>query len=164
MTAMSKKFSVKAKPTMAEALAELQELYDSLPALACKGLCYDACTVIDASELERRRMAEHGVELPPMDSGAHDRLKTLIEAGRTPRCPALSPLNTCRVYEVRPLICRAFGMVLDRATGKGLMCEHGCVPEGTITPGDLYRAIRELEELSEEVTGVSRIPRLPVRR
>lgn len=143
--------------TRTQAITMLEELYAQLPPLECKGLCHDSCTSIDASELERERMRERGVELP---SGMpHDRLKALIALGVTPRCPALSPLNTCSVYEVRPFICRAFGVVLDRQTGEGLMCEHGCIPDGTIDPGQVYRALREIEELSAEVTGVSRAPR-----
>src|SRR2546429_6087610 len=30
----------------------------------------------------------------------------------------------CTVYEVRPMICRLWGMV------EGMQCPHGCVPEG----------------------------------
>lgn len=145
------------RPTRAETIARLEQLYASLPALECKGRCHDSCTVIDASELERQRIRERGVELGPYTS--RRTLTDLTASGRTPRCPALGPLNTCTVYDVRPLICRAFGMVLDRATGEGMMCQYGCVPDGTIEPRELYRALLEVEELSRQVTGVSRTPR-----
>lgn len=146
--------------TTAEAYAEIDELYASLPPLECKGKCYDSCTVIDASELERRRLRERGIDLgPPTDRWTLERLKWLIASGRTPRCPALSPLNTCSVYEARPLICRAFGMVLDPRTGESMMCEHGCIPDGTITPAQLFKALLQLDELSKQVTGISRAPR-----
>lgn len=145
------------KPTRSEAIEALEELYAVLPSLECKGLCADSCTVIDASELERQRLRERGIELgPPTDRWTVERLKGLIASGKTPRCPALSPLNTCRVYEVRPLICRVFGMVLDPRTGDGMMCEHGCIPDATITPAELYRVLLQLDELSEQVTGVRR--------
>lgn len=148
------------RPTVDEAYASIDELYAGLPPLECKGLCADSCTVIDASELERRRLRERGIELgPPSDRWTLERLKGLIAAGRTPRCPALSPLGTCSVYEIRPLICRVFGMVLDPRTGEGMMCEHGCIPDGTITPAQLFRAILQLDELSKQVTGISRAVR-----
>lgn len=139
------------------ALAELEQLYASLPAIECKGRCHDACTVIDASELERERIQARGVELPPGMS--HTRHLKLIDQGKAPRCPALGPLNTCTVYDVRPMICRAFGMTLDPRTGRGLMCEHGCIPDGTISPQDLSRALIQIEELSRWATGVDRAAR-----
>lgn len=151
------------KPTKEEALAMLDELYASLPALECKGRCHDTCTAIDASELERQRIAERGVTLPEWID--HGTLKALIASGATPRCPALSPLNTCRVYEVRPLICRAFGMTHDPRNPfpnfGPMMCDHGCVPDGTISLQELSKALREIEALSREVTGVSRVPSWP---
>lgn len=149
--------------TRAEALAALDELYASLPALECKGRCHDTCTAIDASELERERLAERGVHLPA--ALAHRQLAALIATGQTPRCPALGPLNTCRVYDVRPFICRAFGMVLDRRTSPAnphhgpMMCDHGCVPDGTLSFAEYARVLADIEELSYAVTGVSRRPR-----
>jgi Fe-S-cluster containining protein len=141
----------------------LEELYASIPALECKGRCHDTCTVINASELERERMAEAGVRLPdPLPLSVVARMPE----GTVPRCPALSPLNTCRVYEVRPFICRAFGVVLDRRALYGgqefttpMMCDHGCVPEGTMTLAEFARVILDIEELSYAVTGVQRRPR-----
>lgn len=148
--------------TRAEAIAALEDLYAQLPRLECKGLCFDSCTAVDASELERERMRERGVELPmPL---AHHRLQALIAVGKTPRCPALGPLNTCTVYDVRPFVCRVFGMVRDPADtlARGpMMCDYGCIPDGTIDFDQFGRALREIEELSQEVTGVSRRPTGP---
>lgn len=136
-----------------KALALLEELYRSLPEIACKGLCHDTCTSTDASELERERIRERGVELPgfiPVQV-----LRARIKAGDTPRCPALGPLNTCTVYDVRPLLCRAWG------TTPRLQCDYGCVPSGYVPDVDLMRALVEVEELSEWATGVSRKPPPP---
>lgn len=135
----------------------LDELYAQLPEVECKGLCHDTCTVIDASQLERDRVTEAGVELPevlyPLDRMFRD--------GAPPRCPALSPLNTCRVYRVRPFICRAFGMVLtnpETPIRGPMMCDYGCVPDGVISVAELNRVLLEIEELSRHVTGVDRRP------
>ncbi|SEF34466.1 Putative zinc-or iron-chelating domain-containing protein [Amycolatopsis pretoriensis] len=147
-------------PTRAEAIAALEDLYEQVPAIECKGLCHDSCTSIDASELERERLAARGVTLPVHMS--YERLQALIATGKTPRCPALSPLNTCSVYDVRPLICRVFGVVRDRSDliRGGLRCEHGCIPDATIDASELFRALRQIEELSIAVTGVPRSRRL----
>lgn len=132
------------------ALAQLDRLYARLDeaGLRCRGLCHDACTVIDASELERERIRARGVELgPPV---GHRRHLELIAAGQHQRCPALGPLNTCTVYEVRPLICRLFGVA------EGLFCEHGCVPEQALTKSAAHRLLIEVAELSRSVTGRGR--------
>lgn len=136
--------------TRAEAVAALEDLYAQLPAIECKGLCHDSCTSIDASELERERVRERGVELPP--GRRYREVRALIDAGKTPRCPALGPLNNCRVYDVRPLICRIFGVA------EGLRCEHGCIPEWIIPDWQVAQAMAEVELMSQQVTGVSRRP------
>lgn len=139
------------RPTRAQAYADLDALYDSLPPLACRGLCHDTCTVAPASELERQRIREtHGKDLGAQLT--YDQVRAAVAAGNRPRCPALGPLNTCTVYEVRPLICRAWG------TTPRLRCEHGCVPEGYVPDEQMLRALVEVEELSVQVTGVSRLP------
>lgn len=130
-----------------EALAVLDDLYAQLPALECKGMCHDSCTVIDASELERERLRQHGVDIGA--SPSHRRVLELIATGVEPRCPALGPLNTCRVYAVRPFICRAFGVA------EGLLCEHGCVPDKIVPYGEVLRLLAEIEKLSKRTTGVS---------
>lgn len=147
-------------PTRAEARAMLDALYAQLPAVECKGLCHDACTAIDASELERERLRERGVELPA--TSATHRYQEILATGVVPRCPALGPLNTCRVYDVRPFVCRAFGAVYDPtlvnpAHTQPMMCDHGCIPDGTITVAELTRILVEIEVLSVAVTGVPRM-------
>lgn len=136
----------------------LDELYAQLPALECKGRCHDTCTVIDASELERQRMAEAGVTLPE----ALYPLRRYIEEGEVPRCPALGPLNNCTVYAVRPFICRAFGLVHQPENpvphNGPMMCDHGCIPDGTLSPAEFARVMLRIEELSRQVTEVDRRP------
>lgn len=136
----------------AHAVGALEELYASLPALECKGLCHETCTAIDASELERERIRERGVDLPA--DSAPDQLRAIAANGQVPRCPALGPLNTCPVYDVRPFVCRAFGLVHDPqaqligATFKQpMMCDHGCVPAATMTTPEFWRIAGQIEAL-----------------
>lgn len=132
--------------TREEAIERLDELYAKLPSVQCKGLCHDSCTAIKLSRLERSRIRERGVELPPPMSG--DRLQRLIAEDRTPRCPALSAVNTCRVYDVRPLICRTWGATpLTR-------CRYGCIPNGDFSDREVVEIMGEIEWLSHQVMPV----------
>jgi len=146
-------------PTEAEAIAMLEDLYSQIPPLECKGLCHDTCTAIDASELERRRLRERGVELSYLPISIQ--IRDIKRAGVQPRCPALGPLNNCTVYDVRPMICRAFGVVYEPAAynvphSQPMMCDRGCIPDGTMNPREFARVMLDIEMLSELVTGVSR--------
>ena len=101
-----------------ERMAAIQRLYEQLPAIACKGLCSTTCTDIDMSELERKRI-EHRHQVKIKTRPLH-----VIQQQGPKKCKALTNSGQCRVYEDRPLICRAWG-VIDPAP-----CPYGCVPEG----------------------------------
>lgn len=142
------------------AVEMLMDLYSQLPPLECKGKCWDGCTAVEASELERQLIAERGVQLPDAPADTQHRVHKMV--GTLPRCPALTSFNTCGVYDVRPFVCRAFGMVLERGTPlemvyrSVMMCDHGCVPDGTIDLPDFVRLLDKIELLSRAVTGVVR--------
>jgi Fe-S-cluster containining protein len=97
----------------------LAELYDQVPELDCKGLCYTACGIIECSTREHERIKQvGGVQIPTMaEFLARDR------AGETITCPALSAVGRCTVYEVRPMICRVWG------SAEGMPCPYGCMPK-----------------------------------
>ncbi|MEZ7124645.1 YkgJ family cysteine cluster protein [Nonomuraea sp. AD125B] len=78
----------------------LQELYASLPDVACQGLCQQSCSSqIDVSDLERDLLqASSGVRLPEWDqwpTGAS--------------CPLLTSSGACGDHANRPAICRLYG-------------------------------------------------------
>ncbi|MGC4886617.1 hypothetical protein [Micromonospora sp. DT227] len=89
-------------------VAELEQLYAQLPQIQCKGFCVESCGPIAMSPLERQRIKERGIEITPL----------------APTCPALAQIGLCSVYEVRPMICRLWGLVEQMA------CPWGCRPEG----------------------------------
>lgn len=99
--------------------ADMQQVYDMLPPMECKGLCQESCGPLEMSARERQRLAENGIKLEER----HAAVKRLMEGGEY-TCPALTPEGQCGVYEIRPLICRLWGMV------EGMPCEFGCIPEG----------------------------------
>jgi hypothetical protein len=84
--------------------AKLEAVYAQIQKIACKGLCFDACGPIVMSGVEYARLGE------PVFT--------------TLRCPVLGPDNRCTKYEVRPTICRLWGVA------EGTQCPHGCEIEG----------------------------------
>lgn len=146
--------------TEAEAYALLDELYAMLPPIDCKGKCFDSCTSIEVSELERRRISARGVHLPETPIRARQRLHRTV--GTHARCPALSSFNTCTVYDVRPFVCRAFGMVSESDVPheeifrQAMMCDYGCIPDGVISVAHFVGILDKIEMLSRQVTGVTR--------
>ncbi|MDQ4040514.1 MAG: YkgJ family cysteine cluster protein [Actinomycetota bacterium] len=106
--------SKQAKRERGARAAKLDALYAELPSLRCKGLCKDSCGPIDPTPVERQRIREAGgPEIPPL-------LATTDESV----CPALDEHGRCGVYDVRPMICRLWGI------GVQMRCPHGCEPDG----------------------------------
>lgn len=117
-----------------EADKALEAIYARVPdmkAPGCKGLCWHTCAVIDMADRERERCADAGVIIPAPPKG---RMITEIDAKP---CPALTEDNRCGVYEVRPLICRVWG-VANR-----LPCPHGCEPEEVLPDAEVMGMIAE---------------------
>lgn len=101
--------------------AALQQLYDQVPDVGCKGLCGNYCCPVDGGARERARMARAGYPMPP----PAERLRMITESrgGRTTaRCSALTDDGRCAVYELRPMVCRLWG------ASEALPCPHGCRP------------------------------------
>ena len=103
------------RPSLDRIAAKLDALYAELPKLDCKGLCVDSCIPVDVAPGERKQIQrDTGVELPSRE--------TQLAQGCS-ACVALKE-GRCTVYEVRPLICRLWGI------DEGMKCPHGCEPEG----------------------------------
>ena len=105
--------------------ADLQQLYDQVPEVGCKGLCQDACGPIDMSPREHARLRAAGVDVP-----AATRRAILLHVTGEYSCPALTVAGQCGVYEQRPMICRLWGAT------KSLRCPHGCTPERWLSDVD----------------------------
>lgn len=101
-------------------LAKLEAVYAKLPKLDCKGLCQECCGPIGASPVEWRRMTRRGSRpTPPPIQDADGRLTTTETT-----CRYLTFAGQCAVYNVRPMICRLWGLT------EAMRCPYGCVPEG----------------------------------
>lgn len=107
-----------------DAIAELEAIYAEIPDMAnCKGLCHDSCSTIRMSPLEAQRTGH------PNDGKM------------TMRCPKLTPMNLCSVYDKRPFVCRLFG-TFDR-----LRCDHGCVPTRWLTQEEVLNLQRRIDRV-----------------
>lgn len=126
----------------AEQVAALDALYAELPPIQCRGLCADSCGRLPLYPVEQERIArEAGVDIPD---------------GRgipTPAvCPALTMLGRCGVHEIRPMICRIWGLV------ENLPCEWGCVPDGgRLSVADGYEFLARAAEICGETVIAARL-------
>ena len=108
---------------------EVERLYASLPSVDCQRKCQEACGPILLGSVEMDRIkAWLGKPLPE-------------RTGLT--CPLLSILGDCRVYDVRPAICRLYGVV------RAMECPHGCVPDRWVSDLEAHKLIRALMDLSD---------------
>lgn len=116
----------------------LDELYDQVPAIECRGLCADQCTVISVHPLELDAMCTaSGRDLPVWPRG--DSSLLLLPADND-RCPLLVD-GRCSVYNARPMICRLFGAV------EGMICKHGCKPADLLTDDEGFDLVTALSKL-----------------
>ncbi len=102
-------------------MTSLRELYAAVPAVACKGLCHDQCTVIPVAPVERAAIEAHTgrrVKTLPMVS------PPVMRPGDDGLTCRYLKRERCSIYEVRPMICRLYG------AAEGLECPHGCRPVG----------------------------------
>ena len=100
----------------------LKRLYDRLPPMDCKGLCWHWCSTVETSVRERERAEQR----------AGRALKYDPTRGV---CSMLDEHGRCSVHEVRPLVCRLWGMT------ERMRCQYGCVPEGGFVSDSEERAL-----------------------
>ena len=109
---------------MSKKMTDLQWLYAQIPSVDCKGHCWEACANIALTEQELERMRE----VRKTKVGPHTLVKgfRIIQNASNGQCPHLRR-KKCRVYEVRPAICRLYGVA------EGMECPHGCRPARMLT-------------------------------
>jgi Fe-S-cluster containining protein len=95
-----------------DTLDALESVYAKIPPMNCVGKCSYACyqsiAFLDA---------EHDAITDRIGGPIPDR----VAPGP---CPLLTFLGTCKVYDIRPLICRIWGAT------EATRCKHGCEPVG----------------------------------
>ena len=104
----------------------IEQIYTRIPAIDCQKKCHTSCGPIMMSEAEEQRIVQQV-------GHRTDFLKLT--------CPMLSMFGRCNVYEVRPAICRLYGVV------KAMRCPHGCEPDRWLTDQEASEIIWELSRL-----------------
>lgn len=105
---------------------KLDALYAELPSIPCRGFCSDSCGPIQMSIRERER-----IERP------HGK----VECGLGPSCSMLTPDRKCGVYDIRPLICRLWGLT------ESMQCPYGCKPDRLLTDEEGFDFLRRSIEI-----------------
>lgn len=113
-------------------LKAIDRIYAGLPTLTCKGKCQECCGPIAMSRAEWDRI--------------------VVRLGFEPRgdpslvCPMLCRSSgRCTVYDIRPIICRLWGMV------RAMACPHGCTPSRWLTDVEAARLIAKVQGIGNEV-------------
>lgn len=141
------------KISLSEQRRRYAQLYARVPAIDCKGNCRDTCTEFPTPRAERRLVkVATGKELyaDPVPYEVQERLGAGGRRERLVRrsCPLLSDAGQCEAYEVRPLICRLWGVT------ETMPCNYGCRPAGgkpLLTVRESYELIAEAYEISGDV-------------
>lgn len=109
----------------------LDALYAELPTIKCGGYCQDSCGPVEMSVRERQRIeAKHGE----------------VTCGVGPSCTMLRPDGTCRAYEIRPMICRLWGLM------KSMACPYGCKPDRWLTDAEAFMFLTRADEIGGSPT------------
>ncbi len=128
-------------------LSLLRQLYASIPASKCKGLCAYSCGQMYMTPTEYELIPEH-LRHPQQDyvecavsMAKHERQHHLKQQVTEPACVYLKE-GKCSIYEYRPLVCRVWGsnnMSINK-------CEHGC--EETISDEQYFSLMMSWMEIS----------------
>ena len=108
-------------------------IYASVPRIKCKGKCQASCGPIYASDLERKLFTENTGHPFPMPAD--------VLASKDCTCPRLNAVGQCDSYQVRPLICRLWGVV------QGMRCPHGCEADRIMTDREAAELLHQAEGL-----------------
>jgi hypothetical protein len=108
------------------------EVYAQIPALACKGLCHESCGMVPMSAFEWHRIAQsYGGKVPGVR----------MADGQGAFCPILTTQKKCERYQIRPVLCRLWGVV------ESMKCPHGCKPERYLTEEEGFELLHYAEQL-----------------
>jgi Fe-S-cluster containining protein len=115
---------------------QLDELYAELPSIDCQRLCHDSCGIVPVGPAERARIERAAGK--PLDSRRD-----------CASCTMLTDDRRCSVYEIRPILCRLWGVV------ENLRCPYGCKPDRMLTIEEGYAFMRRAFEIGGYPSGWS---------
>jgi len=124
---------------------KLDALFAALPTVACKKKCHMHCTAILVTRLEASRLEQKRGYIDILPAGEIAKRTYLpppsvvvkhfigIRPDQRGRCVFLNPqLGTCMAYQIRPSVCRLWGMM----DNEFMRCPFGCVPTRWVTDAE----------------------------
>lgn len=130
----------------------IEEIYAKLPKIECQGKCQDFCTSVGMTELEFGRIAAYIGYRPNWKYKKYEGADPIAGVGPSGllyrlRCPMLTRQGKCKVYPVRPLICRLWGLT------ERMRCPFGCIPDRYLTQEEATEIWRMMDDLEEQRAG-----------
>jgi len=119
---------------------QLDAIYAALPKVACQGKCAIACGAVPLTDAEARRLQVVTHRKPRTVLG-FQALVDFVPGRQIERCIYLTERDRCSAYDVRPLICRVWGVV------SSLSCMHGCVPDRWLSESEFLRLAQAVERI-----------------
>jgi uncharacterized protein len=110
-------------------LGAIDAILARLPTVECKGLCTEACGPVAMSKPEWERIIRRLGHAPRGDT-------SLV-------CPMLDRASgRCTVHDIRPTICRIWGVV------RSMPCPFGCVPSRWLSDEEGHAILAEVERVA----------------
>lgn len=125
--------------TRTKRLRLLNEAYDTLPSVECRGLCWEACSFIPLEDVEVVNIET--ATGSPVKTIEYMSKRMLEPTGTSEdQCPYLQ-LRRCSIYDQRPTICRLFGIA------RGMECRHGCRPARIVERDEGHVLLNRIRKL-----------------
>jgi len=154
-------------------IEQLEALYATIPTIPCKRKCgFTNCGPIQMSKIEFVRIEEK-VGFTPTENEDYkgtnpavfkqfsfrnlpyllpekifmEEMQFLTPYDLQGNCRFLVPtLGSCRIYNLRPMICRLWGTV----NHPYMRCRFGCVPERWVTPAEARQYFQKVLDIQKE--------------
>lgn len=110
----------------------IDAIYAKLPKINCQKKCQECCGQVMMTDFEFQRIVNRTGRNPPIPNSLLEPCHWLKDGG-------------CKVYDIRPAICRLWGLV-DFPIMK---CPFGCVPERWLSNEEGLAIIDEIQRLSD---------------
>ena len=119
---------------------QLKDIYAQIPNIDCKKKCHASCGIIPVERPELKKIRKKAsIDVEPFL--IHTPQVTMMFDAEKERCPLLTEDNLCSVHDVRPFICRLFGVV------QGMSCPEGCKPDRYLSDTEVSKLINQLKQL-----------------